>query len=129
MQKTPVRGTHNRARGLWPQGPKVGADTAGELKENRDRLGVLIIAANEKMAEIGAIMSERASEHARLKKELDAAFKKMPGTAHQKVLARTRQALESQLHRTMHELELKKIELKKIHREVNSIKQHPHRSR
>jgi len=129
MQKTPVKGTHTRARGLWPQGPKVEAGTAGELKENRERLDVLIIAANEKMLEIGAIMSERAGEHDRLQKELDAAFRKMPGTAHQKVLARSKEALESQLHHTLHELKLKRLELKKIHREVNSIKQHPRKSR
>lgn len=124
MQKTPVKGTHTRARGLWPHRSKVEAGTKGELTENRDRLGVLLLATNEKVHQISAILKEKAIEQARLKKDLQAAFKKTEATAHQKALARTRMELENHLHHTMRELDLKKNELKEICREVNSIKRH-----
>jgi len=124
MQKTPVKGTHTTARGLWPHRSKVEASTKGEVLENRKRLDVLLAATNEKTQQISAILREKAAEQARLKKDFQAAFKKTEGTAHQIALARTRTELEGHLHHTMRELDLKKNELKEICREVNSIKKH-----
>ena len=124
MQKTPVKGTHNRARGLWPHRPKVEQDTRGVSLENQERLGVLLTATHEKVRQLSVIFSEKASEQAKLRKDFEAAYKKTPGIAHQKALARTKTELENHLHHTMQELDLKKKELKDIYREVNSIKKH-----
>ena len=124
MQKTPVKGTHTRARGLWPHRPRVEASTNGELTENRARLRLLFTTTEEKVLQISAIMREKAKEQAELKLKIDAAFKKTPEIAHQKALARARMELENHLHHTMRELDLKKKELKEIYHEVNSIKKH-----
>ena len=124
MQKTPIKGTHTRARGLWPHRPKVEAGTKGDLMENRKRLGVLLIATNEKTQQISAILKEKAAQQARLKKDFDAGFKKAPEMAHKKALARTRTELEAHLHHTLLELDLKRNELREICRELNSIKKH-----
>ena len=124
MQKTPVKGTHTRARGLWQHRPRVEQSTNGELTEKRARLDTLIAATQEKVKQIGAIMKEKAIEQTELKKDFDASFIKTPGITHQKALARTRTELENHLHHTMRELDLKKSELKAIYHEVNSIKEH-----
>jgi len=123
MQKTPVKGTHSRPRGLWPHRPRTEPGTNGELTENRVRLNQLIAAAQEKTIEIADILKGKVGEQTRLKKDLDAAFKKIPGIAHQKALARTRMELENHLHHTMRELDLKKAELKSIYHELNGIKE------
>jgi len=62
-------------------------------------------------------------EQAELKRRLGAAYKKTPDIAHQKALARASMELESHLHHTMRELDLKKEELKKVHHEVNCLKE------
>ncbi len=124
MHKTPVAGTHTKARGLWQHRPRVEQSTNGEVTEKRARLSKLITATQEKVKEIGAIMKEKAVEQAELKKEFAAAFVKTPGIAHQKALAKTKRMLENHLHHTMCVLDLKKGELKEIFHEVNSIKEH-----
>ncbi|MDO8804403.1 MAG: hypothetical protein Q7R35_08225 [Elusimicrobiota bacterium] len=123
MQKTPVKGTHTRPRGLWPHRPRTEPCTNGELTENRVRLNQLIATAQEKTLQVAAVMKEKISEQTKLKKDLDAAFKKTTGIAHQKALARTRTELENHLHHTMRELDLKKAELKTIYHELNGIKE------
>lgn len=124
MQKTPVKGTHTRARGLWQHQPRVGASTNGELTEKRARLTYLITTTQEKVRQISAIMKEKTDEQTKLKKDFDIAFIKTTAIEHQKALARTRTELENHLHHTMRELDLKKMELKEIYHEVNSIKEH-----
>ena len=124
MHKTPAKGTHTTARGLWQHRSRVEQSTTGELTEKRARLDTLIAATQEKVKQIGAIMKEKAGEQAELKKELTAAFVKTPGIEHQQALAKTKRKLENHLHYTMRELDLKKGELEEIFREVNSIKEH-----
>lgn len=123
MQKTPVKGTHARPRGLWPHRPRIEPGTNGQLTENRVRLNQLIATAQEKTLQVAAIMKEKISEQTKLKRDLDAAFKKTPGIAHQKALAMTRTGLENHLHHTMRELGLKKAELKNIYHELNGLKE------
>lgn len=128
MQKTPVKGTHTRPRGLWPYRPRTEPGTNRQLTENRVRLNQLIATAQEKTLQVAAIMKEKISEQTKLKRALDAAFKKTPGIAHQKALARTRTGLENHLHHTMRELDLKKAELKHIYHELNGIKARPRKN-
>lgn len=124
MHKTPVAGTHTKARGLWQHRARVEQSTKGEVTEKRARLSTLLTATQEKVKQIAAIMKEKVVEQAGLKKEFAAAFVKTPGIAHQKALATTKRKLENHLHHTLRELDLKKGELKEIFHEVNSIKEH-----
>ncbi len=78
MQKTPVKGTHTRPRGLWQHRPRIEPATNGQLAENRVRLNQLIAIAQEKTLQVAAIMKEKVSEQTKLKRDLDAAFKKTP---------------------------------------------------
>ncbi len=124
MQKTPVKDLHTNKRGLWTERLRVDPGLRGELTENHVRLGCLITTAQQKTLEISTMLKEKMNEQTKLKKQLETAFKKTPAIEHQKVLAKTRMDLENHLHHTMRELDLKKNELKKIHHEVNRIKEY-----
>ena len=128
MRKIPVKDLHTNKRGLWTERVRVDPGFRGDRTENHVRLGNLITTAQEKTLEISAILKEKINEQAKLKEQLESAFKKTPAIAHQKVLAKTRMDLESHLHHTMRELDLKKNELKEIYHEVNRIKEHLRKS-
>lgn len=129
MQKTPAKDMHTKKRGLWTAKLRAEPSFRGELTDNRARLGQLIATAQEKTLQISAIIKEKVNEQTKLKKQLDAAFKKTPAIiAHQKVLAKTRMDLENHLHHTMRELDNKKTELKEIYHEVSCIKEHLRKS-
>jgi hypothetical protein len=124
MNKTPVKGTHTRARGLWPNTLRITPRNNGELGETRARLGLLIASAQEKTGQISALLREKTGEQARIQRELTAAFSRNVTPAHHKALVRARIQLENHLRHTMQELETKRSELKKIYSKVNSIKEH-----
>ena len=124
MQKIPAKDMHTKKRGLWTEKLRAEPSFRGELTENRVRLAQLITTAQEKTLQISAILKEKVNEQTKLKKQLDAAFKKTPAIAHQKALAKTRMDLENHLHHIMRELDHKKMELKKIRNEVTCTKKH-----
>ncbi|PIS47544.1 MAG: hypothetical protein COT17_02890 [Elusimicrobia bacterium CG08_land_8_20_14_0_20_51_18] len=123
MQKTPAKNIHTKRRGFWAGRLKIKPDFRGELTEHRACLKRLITTAQETTLQIGTILKEKVNEQNKLKKQLDAAFKKTPSTAHRKALSKTRTDLENHLHHTMRELDLKKAELKEIYHEANYIKE------
>lgn len=124
MQKTPIKGTHTRPRGLWPNKLRIEPRRNGELLEKRADLARLLKAAREKTDQLSAILREKAVERNKIENEMKAAFRKPPSIAHQKALVKARMELENHFHRTMRELDLKKSELKKIYHKADRLKEH-----